>query len=164
MAAALPFIAVGAGAVSAYGQIKAGYDKAKADEVNASIKRQQADELLSREAINEQIMSEQAQMQAHQYGAAFAATGREGAGIGGKLRIMSDLQRSIANSKRDAEFKASLLRQGADSDMSLASDAKAAGFISGFGTLLSSGVQAYALHDKYGAPSANTNDLPGVTP
>lgn len=114
------------------GSIKEGYDKADAANRSAAMKYAQADELMSREAINEQLMSEHArEAELHQ------------SGFGGMMKIRSDLQFNLTQSKRDAEFKARMLRAGAEMDTNLASDSIAAGWIGGASTFLKSGYSMY---------------------
>jgi hypothetical protein len=146
-------------ATSVYGQIKSGADRAGAQEYQAALKNIQANELLEREAINEQIMREKAELMSLDYGAAFAASGREGAGLGGILKIHKNVEDSIANSRRDAEFKARMLRAGAEIDTKLASDLVSASYVGAGGTILTGVAKAY---DIYAGPSSKTRSLPGV--
>jgi hypothetical protein len=161
-------VEIGLGAVAAVGvgtkivgDIVGANAQADAAKREAALKNQQADELLSRQSVNERIMLEQDQQAEHEFGAAFASTGREGGGIGGMLTIHKNTLDAIANTRRDAEFKAQMIRAGAESDIQLASDRTTASYITGAGTLLSAGAQAYNL---YKGPSSNPQQLPQVKP
>lgn len=151
-------MAILAGGTMALGQVSAAQASAEAAQRNAGLKRLQAEELLSRQEINEQIILEESKRLELGYGSAFAATGREGAGLGGIMQIRKNTMDNIANSRRDAEFKAKMLRLGADIESDLASDSLVAGLIGAGGTLLSGGLQAYNM---YRGPS-NPKSLPGV--
>lgn len=131
------------------GGIMAANSQADAQNRNAALKKLQADELLSRQTINEKIMRDQAEKVAKGYSVGFAASGREGAGIGGMLQIKRDTEENILNSRREAEFKAQMLRSGADIDQSLASDYQTASYITGAGSLLSGGANIYSILNKY---------------
>lgn len=138
-------LAVGSSVVSAVGGVYGAYASASALEKQAKQREMQANELLARQAINENIMRENELMMEKQAGAAFAATGRDGGGIGSILRMQKVLQSNLEMSRRDAEFKARLMRMGAESDMALASDQITAGWISGGGSLLNGAYQTYKL-------------------
>lgn len=155
----LEIIAAAGLATSLYGQISGASAKADADRKNAQIKNMEADELLSRQTINEGIMRDQAELQGLGYQSSFASTGREGAGLGGLLTIKKNLDQNLILSRRDAEFKAKMLRMGADIDLNLASDEQTAGYISGAGTLLTGAAKIYDLSR---GPSNTTQSLPKV--
>jgi len=152
-------VAIAGTALNIYGQISGAAARKGAAEKDAYHKRLQADELLSRQAINEQIIREQSEKAGLRYGSAFASTGREGAGIGGILEIKEAAEESIKNSRRDAEFKASMLRIGADIDTQLASDMMTAGYFSAGGTLLSSGADIYGKYDRYESKGSSEKGL-----
>lgn len=151
--------AVAGSGLTIWGQVSAANAQEEAARKNAELKAVQAEELLARQAINEQIMRDKAEESGLLYGASFASTGREGAGVGGILRIRRDAEEAISLSRRDAEFKARMLRAGADVELSLASDAVSASWISGAGTLLTTGAQAYNTFRK---PSSTPQSLPKV--
>ncbi len=145
-------------AMTAYGQISSAAAQADAQRADAAAKRLQADELLARQAINEQIMREQSTRAELTYGSAFAATGVEGGGLGGIMRLRKTTLENIALSRRDAEFKAKMLRMGADVQSELASDMMTAGIISGVGTIAQSGLQVANLYKGPKSPKP----IPGV--
>lgn len=153
-----PFsIIAGVGLLTQFvGGIMAGSAQAEAAERNARLKNQQADELLAREAINEQIMREQGERTVLGYQAAFSDTGREGGGIGGALTIHREVERSILNARRDAEFKARMIRAGAAEDVRLAGDLRTASILSGFGGVMSGAADIYMRHGV----SKKIQDLP----
>lgn len=133
---------VGAG-LTLYGQIAGASAQAEAAEKQSHLKNMQADEMLSRQAINEKTMLEQSKRIEGEYANSFAATGGEGAGIGGQMEIHRTTLENIALTRRDAEFKANMIRMGAEIEMSIASDIKTASYISGAGTILTGAAQAY---------------------
>lgn len=133
-ALAIPIIQ-GIGAItSIYGQLKGASDRADAARNEADLKRQQADELMSRELVNEQTMNKQSAIAQLQVGAQFH--GLEGGNIGEILNIQNVTRENLVNSRRDAEFKARMIRSGADIDERLASDVQTAAGWSAAGTLL----------------------------
>lgn len=143
--AEVPLIAtavVGGGA-QIYGQIASAQAKKDAAEKEAALKGMQADEILQRQAINEQTMLEQSDRIEKDYGASLGAV-HAGGGIGGIMQIHANTLDNIKNSRRDAEFKSKMLRLGADIETSLASDAITASYISGAGTFLTSAAQSYS--------------------
>lgn len=153
---ALPIIAAVGTGMEIYGQISAASAQADAARRNAALKQQQASELLARETINESMIQQQSGIISSRYGSAAAAQGIEGAGIAGQLAILNNTQITIANSRREADFKAQMLRQGADIENKLASDVLSASYIKTGGTLLTSGMGAY---DLYKGPSNNEGNL-----
>lgn len=136
---------VGVG-TAVYGAISSASAKASADQKNAALKNQQADELLSRETVNESLIQDQSFRSQLDYGAAANSTGVGGGGLGGIMAIQKATAITIANDQRDANFKAYMLRQGANMDTNLASDTMSAGYISAAGTLLSGGAKVYSAY------------------
>lgn len=144
--------------LSIYGQMKEAKNKAEAAERDAYFKGLQADEMMERQAINEDIMREQSFLAQSKYRAEFAGTGREG-GIGSVLEMRRVLNRNIELSRRDAQFKASMLRAGAESDQKLASDFMTSGYITGAGTALTGATRAYGVYHDYGPASTNSKGM-----
>lgn len=140
-------------------QIAGGAARRAASEADAAAKNRQADELLAREGINEQLMLDQSFQAEQNYGSAFAMTGKEGGGIGGMLTIHKNTLASIANARRDAEFKASMLRAGAEVDTKLASDLQTAGVISGAGTIISGAADLGWKYSQYGKKQSSNGSL-----
>lgn len=136
-----------------------GFAQADAARKNTELKRQQADELMARQAINEQIIREEGEKEKSIAGSQAAGSGLGGTGIGMKLAIIDNVNRTIANTSRDAEFKAKMLRAGAEQDTQLASDYVTSGIISGAGSVLSASGDHYLKWDKYGSPSSSTKGL-----
>lgn len=141
------------------GQLAAAGNAKDAAEANANMKHMQADELLARQEINEGILREQSDRAQHGFVASFASTGREGAGLGGVLQMKRDLEENILLSRRDAEFKAKMLRMGADIELDLASDSMTAAWITGAGTILTTGARAW---NTMRGPSSSPQSLPEV--
>lgn len=157
-ALALPIIAGIGVATQATGMVVNGIAQADAAERNAALKNAQADELLAREEINQELMREQAFQAEQNFGSAFAMTGKEGGGIGGMLTIHSQLERNLRLSRREAEYKAKILRAGGEIDQQLGSDLQTAGWITGAGTLIGG---ATNLYQRYG-PKDKSGSLPTV--
>ncbi len=143
--------AVGAG-VNVAGTLMSANAKANADQQSAALKYKQADELMSREAINEDIMRTQEGRTEDQFRAASGSTGFANTGIGGVLRMRSDLSKNIGLSQRDAAFKAEMLRTGAQIDTNLASDERSAGYVAAAGSVLGGAEQVYSLYKKSSNP------------
>lgn len=149
---------IGAGA-AIYGQISAAGAEADAKKRNADFKRFQAQELLEREVLNEEAIASNASDLQLRYGASSAATGFSATGIGGMLKMAQNTNQFLSNARRDAEFKASMLRAGADIETNLASDIATASYITGAGTaLLTAGQFANARYQ----PPSQTAKLPQV--
>lgn len=144
---ALPLILAGTAiagtGLSIYGQIRAAQAQEEAAQREAALKEMQAQELLGRQLINERIMREQGLQAESNYATSFASSGREG-GLGGQVQIYTNTMESIRNSRREAEFKAKMLRMGADIELGLASDRKTAGYITGAGTAIGAIPQLYS--------------------
>lgn len=149
--AAIPILAgaavIGSG-LEVYGNIKAAQQKSDAVKAEAALKEAQANELLDREKINEGLMQEQESSIESGYVSAFADTGREGGGIGGVIKLRNQLQKNIDISRREASFKAQMLRAGANIDTTLASQQLSASYIGGAGTILTRGAEAYSAFKK----------------
>lgn len=146
---------VGAG-TAIYGAISSASAKASAAQQDAALKNEQADELLSREAVNEQLIQTQSTQSQLEYGAGAASMGREGGGIGGILQIQKNTAITMANSQRDAQFKAQMLRAGANIATNLASDELTSSYVTGAGTLLTGAAKAASL---YKPASSKTDTL-----
>ncbi len=140
--AEIPLIiaAVGTG-TQVYGSISSANNQAEAQRRDAALKNEQANEILAREAINRTAIDKQTVLDQGAYAAAFAASGREGGGIGGQIDIFNSAQEIISNARREAKYKSDALRQGADIQASLASDIVSSSYYTGAGTLLTTGAR-----------------------
>ncbi len=136
---------VGGTGLNIWGNISAASAQAEAAERQAAMKHAQAGELLARQSINEDILHRQGEELQSQYIASFGSTGKQGGGIGGALRIKKDIDENIMLSRREAEFKASQLRAGADIDTQLGSSLMTSAILGSVGSALTSGAQAYSL-------------------
>lgn len=113
-----------------YEQAEAAKDVAAAEaaalkrkaEFERALKNEQADEILKREQINARYIEKEVPRLQGEYATAFAASGRQG-GIGGMVRIKRQIAESLTLSRQDAEYKARMLRAGADIDVTLATEA-----------------------------------------
>jgi hypothetical protein len=146
-----PLFIVGAigAVVKGIGSILGGASQADAANENAKIKREQADELLAREEINAEIIRDQARKEKGVLLSQLAGMGGGGSGIGLQLELDRNLALTLSNNRRDAEFKAKMLRRGADIDTKLASDYMTSGIISGVGTVLTGAASSYLDYKKY---------------
>jgi len=141
---------VGAG-VQIYGAIKTANDQAEMDLQRAAIANQQATEIGEREAANETLRNQQAYRQKLQFGASFAATGREGTGIGSQLQIQNQTDLANMMSNREADFQAKMLKQQAGIDTTLAGQTESAGVVKALGMGLGGATQAAGyLAPRYG--------------
>lgn len=145
MAGVLAGAAIAGVAIQAYGAISGASAQADAARFEADSKRQQADEILKREAINEQAISDTASRQSLEFGSASASQGGEGVSIGGQVQIQGYARKQLALAQRDAEFKAEQLRAGANIDTTLASDNMRAAWFGVGGTVLTTGAKAYGM-------------------
>lgn len=147
-AAVLAGAAVAGAGLQIYGTVKGASAQAQAARQNAAIKAAQAQEIQDREIINEDIINKQSVRSQLAYESAAAGTGFSNAGLGGVLRLRQDLATTLSNVRRDADFKASMLRAGADIDTNLASDAVTASYIASSGTVLTTGANIYNQYKK----------------
>lgn len=144
MPAPLIALAVGAGMVSAIASIEEAEARAEQARREAALKRLQADETLVRAEINAKLMRREGErMQAGQ-AQSFAASGVDmGASQFGLLRETDRMvSEQIDLMKREAEFRARMLREGAISSDLLADDAETAGMLNAFSSLLGAGAGA----------------------
>lgn len=147
---------IGAG-LSIFGSIQQGQEKAAAAQQDAALKNAQADELVSREKVNEGLIQQQSFEAQLDYGSAAAATGGEGTAIGGIMQIKKNTAITLANGQRDANFKAQMLRSGANIATNLATDEVNSSYITGAGTALTGATKAY---DYFQGPSSTPAQLP----
>ncbi len=146
-------------ALNAVGQVSSAHSQAEAQRKAAYLKQQQADELLARQKINEEILRERNTKLVHEQGA--IATGETSdQTIYGLAKYQRDLEDAVLDTRREAEFKAKMLREGAAIEADLASDIETGSYLSAGGTILTGGVQAYSLLKP---ASSTTKSLPGVS-
>ena len=159
----MPAVAAGAlilgTGIKVYGALKGASDQANIEEQKAGFAREQADEVLARESINEGLRNDAAFRNKLSFGAAYAGTGKAGVGIGSMLEIQRQTDLQNALSKRDAEFQAAQLRKGAALQEDLAGNTRTAGYISAAGTLLGS---AGKIIDTGLFTSGKTTGLPSM--
>lgn len=145
--------AVAGTGVSIFGNISAAEQQKKLAERDALLREAQAQELIERESINENALAEQGELTALHYGSGAAASGVEGSGIGGQLRIYQNTVQTISNQRRSAEFQARMIRAGADLEREQAGNAVSSAYIQGAGSLLTAGAQ---LGYTYAKPTKGT--------
>lgn len=113
------------------GGIMSANAQADAAKRSADLKNLQASELLDRQRINEGIIREKsAQAEAHTQASIYSG------GLGYAVLQHAETERNVILSRREAEFKAKMLRENAEADLKLSSDAMAAANLSAFGTIL----------------------------
>jgi hypothetical protein len=123
---------VGTG-IAIYGAVKSANDQSDLDQERASIAQQQAKELDAREQSNELIRDQQAYRQKLQFGAAYAASGKEGVGIGSQLQIQNQADLANMMSNRETKFQETMLLEQGGIDTSLASSTESAGTLNAVG-------------------------------
>jgi len=125
--------------ISAKGTMDAADAQADAAKASARAKRGQAVELLKRANINADRTRASGEALTEDQKGQFAAGGVS-VGSGSTLAVMNDTMNQVEQSVRDnlqeANFKASMLRAGADVDVSLAGDIKTASKFQAAGTLI----------------------------
>lgn len=152
---------VGTG-LNIYGGLSAASAQAEAAKKNAALKNQQADELLYREAINEQNMQEAGEEIISRSNAKFS--GFADGNIGATLKARQKLLDNISYARREADFKSKQLRAGAEMDLTLSSDLATAGMFKTAGTVLSSAGDYARDWGLYKAPSKTTPYRTGLNP
>ena len=138
--------------LSIWGTISGAQAQEEAAQRKQALANAQANEMMERELINEQIMREKSAEAQSGYRASWGSSGKEGGGIGGVLKMQKDLAENISLSRRDAEYKANMLRAGAQMETDLYSDRVTASYITGAGTLIGGVGQGFQIYDKYKAP------------
>lgn len=112
MSGAAAGAAIGGSFLGVYGALKSASDEADMLEENKRLANEQADELEYREMVNE-IARNQAAFKAElNFGSGYAATGREGTGIGSQLEIHRQVQVQNEISSREAQYEAAAIRAG----------------------------------------------------
>ncbi len=155
----LGIIAAAGLAVQVYGQINSANAQANAQQREAAMKERQAQELESRQAINERLMMDKEAQAELSVG---NDNGSQRTSLGGILSMRRDLRANLETSHREATWKAEMLRLGGAADMSLASDIQTAGVISGVGTALTGSARIYSSAKAGSKPSTDTKDLAGA--
>lgn len=141
----LAAIAVTSTVISAYGSIQESEARAEQARREAALKRMQADEVLDRAEINAGLMDRQGKRlissQVASFGASNVSLGASQYGL------LSETERNVDEQiqlmRRDAEFRAKMLREGASSADVLAGQIQSAGYWSAAGTLLGGGSKAF---------------------
>jgi hypothetical protein len=151
MAFPLVIAAVGA-AISIYGQIKGAEADAEAMRREAASRELEAQEILKRTKINQEIVQEEGDILMGNQQTFFSMGGTM---VGSPLMVLARTAHGIAREKRnmqmESEFRASQLRSGAAVSRDLADQRQSAGYLQATGT---------ALTSAYGISSA----APGKTP
>lgn len=141
-------------ATSVYGQIKGAQAQSEANEAKANLQREEADELLDRQAMNEKILRQNAAQAGLEYSATVGSNGLDQSGIGGLLTIQKNLDQTVSDTRREADFKAKMLRAGADIETGLASDMVTASYIAGGGNILGAAAKGYSAFKPPGTPTS----------
>lgn len=132
--------------VSVAGQLSAASAQAEAAKKNAELKQQQAVEIEQRNAINEEILSEQFDIAKTRYGT-LAQSGSET--VGGLVKMISDFEKNKEIRNREVAFKTKMLRAGAEQDLTLSSDIATSGTLGAAGTILTGAGTVYDRYNKY---------------
>lgn len=159
---AVPVLAVaavvGAG-LQIYNQLNAASAQAEAQQREAALKNAQADELEQRQAYNEELMRKHEAYSEHHV---FNDNGGNAGSLGGIMQLREDLRTNIETSRREASWKARMLRMGGEADMALASDIENAKWWQAAGTAFQTAGNFYSPIAAGKKPSTDTKDLPGV--
>lgn len=163
MAAVAAGAAIAGGAVSAYGAIKGAQDQAELDREKAELSKEQADELINREQINDALRDTNTFRQKLDFQSAAAGTGHEGSGIGSQLEIQrqSDLAKVLAD--HDANFQAQMLLRGGQMYNRMADNTEEAGYISAAGSLLGGAGRAAAPSSGVMPRTSGAESLPSFS-
>jgi hypothetical protein len=156
--AAAAAVIIGTG-IQIYSQMQSAEKQAAAQRREAAMKNAQAQELETRQAINEQIMSDR-EKSSELYAGIDNGTTR--GTLGGIMRLRQDLFKNIDTSRREAQWKAAMLRSGADADQKLSSDIIATGQLQATGTALTAAGNTYSTLSAGSRPSSDTRDLPTI--
>lgn len=144
--AAAPLVIAGAGmALSAYGQIEGGEQRAAAARDEAANKRLQAEETLRRAQVKSEFMQKQGDQL---LGSQASAYGHAGVELSGSALLTmedtaSSIRQEIEESQKEAAFRARQLQAGANFDDNNASDYQNAGYIGAGGTILTGAGSLY---------------------
>lgn len=148
------------GLTSLWGAISGANAQEEAAQKNQQLANLQANELLARQTINENIMREQAAYASAHTATAMAATGRAGGGLGQAIAINRALTENINLSRRDAEFKAQAIRMGAQYDLEAVNASANAQRIGAFGNFLGNVANAGLTYHKFAKGNAEKLDQP----
>jgi len=132
--------AVGTG-VQIAGQLSEALARKEYAREQARIANLQATELLERQVINEGILRERGEELITRIGG--STSGLATSGVGQILKVKQDIEQNILLSRRDAEFKAQMIREGAEAQMELESDRFTGSILTGVGTGIVGGVGLY---------------------
>lgn len=147
-------------AVSVYSKLSGDAAQREAQERDLELKRLQADELEGRQAINEEFLRKRGLEAIAR--AQTAAEGTGNVGVGFRLKALHNLQEAIEFTRRDAYFKAMMLREGANIQTGLISDQATASYIGAGGTILAGAANIYGRQQMYSAPS-DAQSLPSAS-
>lgn len=143
--------------VQAISQVSAANAQADAQTKAAQLKHQQAQELLSRQATNEELMHTQLtkRMKDIENSVNIGASTSTALAV---AEYQRDAEQAILDSRREAEFKAKMLNAGADIETQLASDIVTGSYLSATGTMLTG---AYKIYDIFKPASSTPQPLFG---
>jgi len=140
---------IGGTLVSAAGAVYSGIQGANAAEKDAALKKEQALQVEASGYRDDILMKRQEDRALGQLSSAYAKSGTSLQGSG--LLDMEDLafqyEEQRASYAKSIAFKADQLRKGADISYDVAADREAAGYISGFGTILTGAGKYYQNRD-----------------
>lgn len=158
---------VGAG-ISVYGDITSADDQNQLDQEKAQVAQEQAAEIAQRTQANEQLTDQQAFRQQLQFGSAYAASGKEGVGIGGQLQIANQANTQNMIAAQEASFQEQMLNMQATMDtqqgqnlMSALPWAIAGSVVSGTGSAAGAYGNAQALANS-GTKGQSAGEMPAA--
>lgn len=143
--AVMTAIAVGSALVSAYGQYKSSKAQAAASEQQAQLNFFKAEEILSRNNMNNELLRESALVKQGEQTVQTFGSGRT---LASTSRLVRDTMTRAANqielNNRAAEWEASMVRLGAESQISSSVEIEQAGRLQAAGTAGFGTAQAFA--------------------
>jgi len=148
-------VAIAGTLLSAYGSYKAGKTSKEASERQQALLNRQAEEVMARMYINDDLTKKQGRRLVGAQRVARAGQGID-IGVGSSLDIIEDTIIEINDERlrnmRDAVFEANMIAEGAKLEGEYGRDAYKAGIIGGAGTLLTSGyrMSKAGVFDSFG--------------
>ena len=154
---AFPLILAGIGAaLSIYGQIKGAEADAEAMRREAASRELEAQEILKRTKINQEIVQEEGDIL---MGNQATFMGMGGSMYGSPLLTLARTAHGIAREKQnmqmESEFRAAQLRAGATVSRELAGERQQAGYLGAAGTALTAGYNIYSAIPAKKKPKAS---------
>lgn len=145
--------------IGLFGELSKASDEQELEQRKAQMAEMQARELEARELLNEEQMLRASDITGARVASSLASGGRAGGAVGTLLEIDRQTRVQIEMNRRDTEFKAKMLRLGADANQFVAdSYGRAATW-----NILGMGAQTLGTVSRSGIFKGSTTDLPKVS-